>query len=95
MTTVGRTDASHIEVGTVRVGRIAVVVVLRNHVVVALTARQRELALAMSYPQAQLGTTERTEHHTLVLRNLKGDEGTLELVRVVVEHAGRRLKIED
>ena len=67
MTSVSRADACHVVVAAIRVGGIAVVVVLRDDVVVALLAGQMELSFSMSHPDAELRATQRAEHHALVL----------------------------
>ena len=69
MTTVGAADTSHIVVGAIGVGRIAGVVVLGNHVVSTLGLGQMELSFAVSHPDAEFRTAQRTEHHAVVLRN--------------------------
>ena len=86
MAAVGRTDTGNIEVGAVGVGGVAMVVVLRDNIIFLLALGQRETTFAVSHPDAQLRSTERVEHHTLVLRNSKCEEAALELARHVVEH---------
>ena len=90
---VGRADACNVVVGAVRIARIAVIVVLGNNVVLVLCLRQVELSFAVSHPDAQLLTTESLEHHAVVLGNLKCEEGTLELMGVVVEHTSLFLSL--
>ena len=84
MTAVGGTDTGYVVVGAVGVGRIAVVIVLGYDMIFALGFRQMELALAMGHPQTELGATQTSEHHALVLRDTQADELTLELMAVVV-----------
>ena len=85
---IGRTDTSHAVVRTVRVARIAVVAVFQHHVVVVFRQRQRELAFAVSHPDAEFVAREAAEHHAAVGRNRYADKGALKLVAVVVEHVG-------
>ena len=86
MAPVFRTDASHVVVAAVGVGGIFGVIVFGDDVVVFFALGQLELSFAVSHPDAELRTAERTEHHALVLRNLQRHETALKLVRVVVEH---------
>ena len=84
--TVSRCDTSHIVGGTVRVAWIARVVIFRHDVIVLLSLGQTEVAFSVSHPQTELAAAQRAEHHALVLRNLQGDELTLELVAHIVQH---------
>ena len=70
MTAVGRADARNVVVAAVRVARLTIVVILRNHVVVLLTAGQMEFSLSVGYPDTEFRTTETAEHDALDLRNL-------------------------
>ena len=84
MATVGGADACHVVVAAVGVGGIAVVVVLRNDVVVAFGFGQMELAFAVGHPDAKLAAAKAAEHHAVVVGDGQGEEGALKLVAVVV-----------
>ena len=88
---VGAGDTCHGVVGTVGVAGILVVGVLGHDVVVVFVVGQGELAFAVSHPNAQLATAQRTEHYATVGRDSQTQEAALELVRVVVEHASALL----
>ena len=70
MATVSRADARHIVVRAVGIGRIVVVVVFCDDVVVAFAFGQRESTLAVRHPDAEFRPTERAKHNALVFRDL-------------------------
>ena len=84
MTAIGRADTSHVVSRSIRIAGILSVVVLSNNVVVVLRFGQVETALSVSHPDAKLVTTERTEHHAVVLRDGQTEEGALELLADIV-----------
>ena len=86
MTTVGRADTCYVIVRPVGVGGVVGVVVLRDDVILTLSFGQMELSFSVSHPQAQFVAAQTAEHHTVVLWNLQTEEGTLELMRIVVQH---------
>ena len=80
MTAVGRTDTGDIVVGAVGIAGILGVAVLGHDVVGALALGQREPALAMGYPDAELVAAQAAKHNAVVLGNIESEEGTLKLV---------------
>ena len=61
MTTISRADTSYVIVRSVRISGITSVVVFSDNIVLALSLRQRELTLSVSYPQTELVAAQRTE----------------------------------
>ena len=91
MSSVFGADTSHAIVATIRIAGIGVVAVFGNDVVTFLTFRQAELTFSVGNPNAELTAREASKHHTVILWNGQPKERTLELVRVVVQHAGSLL----
>ena len=54
MTTVFRADTSHVVVAAVRIGWITMIVVFSDDVILVCCLWQRELALSVSHPDAEL-----------------------------------------
>ena len=63
VTAVSRTKSCYVIVGTVRVCRIAFIVVLGNYAVLTFRTWQTELALSVCYPDTELVAAERTEEY--------------------------------
>ena len=86
MATVSRRNASHSVVATVGVSGVVGIAIFQCDVVVFFVYRQRELTLAVGYPDTQLRANQRAEHHSIALLDVQTDERRFELVAIVVQH---------
>ena len=88
VTTVCRADTCYIIVRAVRVTRIFSVVVFCDDIVLVFCLREVEPALAVCHPDAEFVAAQRTEHHTVVLRNGQIQERAFKLLAGVVAEVG-------
>ena len=88
MTTVGRGNTCHCARRTVGIGRISIVAILRNDIVLIQFIRETEFSFSVSNPNTQLISRKRTEHHRIVLWYGETKELRLELVRIIMQHTG-------
>ena len=88
MASIGTADTCCCEVAAVGIGRITLVAVLQYDIVILLLAGQGEFAFSVSHPDTEFTAAETAHQHALVGLYSQTDEVRLELVTVVMQHAG-------